>query len=77
MLYFVYILKSQKDSSYYTGMAVDVSNRLIEHNRGKSQYTKSKIPWKIVYTEGPYSSAKARKREKELKRSENKKEILR
>jgi putative endonuclease len=77
MLYFVYILKSQKDSSYYTGMAVDVSNRLIEHNRGKSQYTKSKIPWEIVYTEGPYSSAEARKREKELKRSENKKEILR
>jgi len=40
VIYYFYILKSEKDNSYYLGSTVDVSKRLIQHNRGLSRYTK-------------------------------------
>lgn len=45
---YVYILKSQKDSSrIYIGKTENVEERLKEHNRGESSYTKSFVPWKL------------------------------
>ena len=45
---YVYILKSQKDSSRtYIGKTVNVQQRLEEHNRGESPYTKTFTPWKL------------------------------
>jgi putative endonuclease len=49
--YFVYILQSLSDCSFYTGYTKDIDKRLGEHNAGKCIYTSRKIPWKIVYTE--------------------------
>jgi predicted GIY-YIG superfamily endonuclease len=45
----VYILKSQKDSSYYIGSTGDLKKRLQEHNRGGTKYTSSKIPYELVW----------------------------
>jgi putative endonuclease len=67
MNYYVYFLRSAKDGTTYVGMAKDVQVRLDEHNRGKSNYTKGHMPYQLVYQEGPYESAEARKREKYLK----------
>ena len=45
---YVYILKSQKDSSrIYIGKTADVQERLKEHNRGESPFTKTFVPWKL------------------------------
>ena len=65
--YFVYFLRSEKDGTTYVGMAKDVQVRLEEHNRGKSKFTRAHMPYKLIYQEGPYETAEARKREKYLK----------
>jgi len=46
---YVYILRSQKDSSLYIGCSGDVNKRISEHNAGLSPYTKSKIPWDLLW----------------------------
>ncbi len=75
-MYYVYLIQSLKDGSFYVGMAKDVEARLTEHNRGKSKYTKGHIPYRLLYQEGPYPSEEAREREKYLKRTDVKKRIL-
>ena len=66
-MYFVYVLKSLKDSTLYVGMAKDLQKRLKEHNNGKSKFTKGHLPWKIIYFEGPFDTKTARKKEKYYK----------
>jgi putative endonuclease len=51
MEYYVYILQSQKDQSYYIGTTGDLSQRIERHNQGRSKYTKHKRPWNLVYVE--------------------------
>ena len=63
----VYVLLSLKDKATYVGMAIDVTNRLKEHNSGKNRYTKAHLPWKIIYTEERPDWSTARIREKYLK----------
>ena len=48
-MYFVYILQSLKDGSYYTGSTEDVEKRLDEHNSGISRYSSTKRPFKLVW----------------------------
>ena len=68
--------KSLKSKLHYTGIAKDVEARLRDHNRGKSKFTKGHLPWKLVYVEGPFETSVARRREKELKRTEEKERVL-
>lgn len=63
----VYVLISVFDGATYVGMAIDVENRLQEHNQGKNRYTKGHIPWKIIYTEEFLTWSEARLREKYFK----------
>ncbi|CAN5786486.1 hypothetical protein BH11BAC7_BH11BAC7_23530 [soil metagenome] len=51
MKYFVYIIQRERDKSFYKGYSEDYLKRLVEHNVGKSKYTSTKIPWKLVYVE--------------------------
>lgn len=49
-MYYVYILQSQKDKSFYTGFTADDPNiRLKKHNNGEVTYTAKKKPWKLVW----------------------------
>jgi putative endonuclease len=45
----LYILQSEKHQRYYVGSTDDLNRRLWEHNTGQSKYTKTGIPWKLVY----------------------------
>lgn len=65
--WFVYVLQSEIDSTFYVGMSQDVKKRLIEHNSGKSKYTSGHRPWKLIYFEEAGTSIDARKREKYFK----------
>jgi putative endonuclease len=67
MPHFVYILKSQKDGSYYTGSTQDVADRLKRHNQGRSNYTKSKRHWDLIYVEEYPDKSSATKRERLIK----------
>ncbi|RIJ46624.1 GIY-YIG nuclease family protein [Maribellus luteus] len=71
MTYFVYILQSDQDESYYIGFTSNLEIRLEYHNSGKSKYTSRKMPWKLVYSESYASKSEAMKREKFLKQQRN------
>jgi len=43
-LYYVYLLQSEIDQSWYIGYTNSLDKRITEHNEGKSYYTKRKIP---------------------------------
>ena len=68
MGFYVYIIESQLDGTYYKGSSEEPARRLIEHNEGMSQYTKAKVPWKLVYVEELPSKREMLIREKKLKR---------
>jgi putative endonuclease len=48
-MYYVYILQSKKDSSYYIGVTQDLKRRLYQHNIHNSDYTSRKAPYIIKW----------------------------
>ncbi|MCX6743628.1 MAG: GIY-YIG nuclease family protein [Candidatus Parcubacteria bacterium] len=49
-MFFVYILQSIKfPKKLYTGFSEDIDNRLIDHNKGNSEYTDTFKPWEIIF----------------------------
>ena len=50
-MYFVYILQNEKDRGYYIGHTNNLQKRVARHNQGRSAYTRSKKPWKLIYQE--------------------------
>jgi putative endonuclease len=68
----VYVIESLLDQTWYTGMAMDATHRLKEHNSGKNRFTKGHRPWKIIYTEVHDDWTAARVREKYFKTSAGK-----
>ena len=71
MEYYVYIIRSLKDSSYYKGYSIQPHFRLEEHNLGLSKYTSLKRPWVLVHLEVFALKSAALKREKHLKKYSN------
>lgn len=69
-MYHVYILQSQKDSGFYTGLTKDLSRRLREHNGGNVQTTKARHPFVLLYSEKYTTRNEARAREIFLKTGE-------
>jgi len=67
-MYYVYILKSNKDDNLYIGYTNDLRMRLKEHNTSFSKATKSRLPLKLVYYEAYLSEKDAKERESKLKR---------
>jgi putative endonuclease len=67
-MYFVYLLESEQDKSWYIGYTPDNPiNRLAKHNNLLVYYTKRKAPWKIIYFEAYLNRKDATGREKFLK----------
>ncbi len=67
MAYFVYILRSLADDSYYIGHTHDLGSRLMHHNQRRVKYSKGKRPWKLVYFEKYADRSDAMIREQEIK----------
>ena len=67
MAYFVYILQSERDGSYYVGHTSNLEDRLKRHNERRSVYTRAKAPWKLIHQETFESRSDAMKREREIK----------
>ena len=77
MRYYLYILRSISRESYYIGSTADLEDRLKRHNKGRSKYTKSGIPWELVYFEEFPTRSEAYRREMQLKSWKSKKRIIR
>ena len=67
MSYFLYIIQSDKDGTYYVGSTQDIKDRLARHNQGRSNYTRNRGPWEVVYFEEYSRRVDAVKREKAIK----------
>jgi putative endonuclease len=71
MAYMLYILQSDRDGTFYIGHTACLAERLLRHNEGRSRYTRTKIPWSLVYKEEYATRSEAIKRERELKRKKS------
>jgi putative endonuclease len=67
MSHFVYIIQSQKDHKYYIGSTSNLESRLIYHNSGRQRSTRSRIPFRLVYSEMFNSKSEALRRERYIK----------
>ncbi len=74
--YYVYILVSEMDGSFYYGQTSDLVKRLTRHNAGLENYTKKKIPWKILWYTQLETRALAMKLERKLKNMKSQKRVM-
>jgi putative endonuclease len=66
-MFYVYVLRSEKDCKLYTGFTDDLNRRLKEHDRGEVRATKYRRPLELLYYEACQSEYDALNREKYLK----------
>lgn len=74
--YCVYILYSPLVERYFVGRTSNLEKSLARHNSGRNKYTKSGIPWNLVFREGFDDLEKARKRERQIKASRDREELI-
>lgn len=66
-MYYIYILQSQKDKTYYIGITKNLKKRIKKHNLGKIKYTSRRKPYKLLFYCVFLNKEKAYKFEKYLK----------
>ncbi|CAN5188135.1 hypothetical protein BH09BAC3_BH09BAC3_01720 [soil metagenome] len=74
-MFYVYILTSKIDASFYIGQTNDLAARLLRHNTGKENYTSRKLPWEILWSAEGESRSAAMKLERKLKNMKSRKGI--
>ncbi|MEQ8424349.1 MAG: GIY-YIG nuclease family protein [Cyclobacteriaceae bacterium] len=76
MGYWVYVLRSLKDDSFYIGQTNNLGTRLARHNSGTEKYTRTKAPWEIMWSVELESRSEAMRLERKLKNMKSRKRIL-
>jgi putative endonuclease len=71
-MFYVYIIKSTQDGTYYKGFSENPPERLRQHNEGLSRYTSQKKPWCLVFIQAFPTKKEALIREKKLKKFNHK-----
>jgi putative endonuclease len=66
-MFFVYVLRSQRDGALYIGLTKDVERRLQQHNGGHERSTRARRPFVLLLSEGFQTREAARAREKYYK----------
>ncbi|MDO8505196.1 MAG: GIY-YIG nuclease family protein [bacterium] len=66
-MFYIYIIQSIKNGSYYIGCTNETTKRLSEHNKGRVKSTKAYGPWLLRYTEKYNTLSEARGREEQIK----------
>jgi putative endonuclease len=75
MLFYTYILQSDKSGRFYIGHSADLEKRITYHNSGKVKATRNKGPWKYVYFEVYETKVEANRRELDIKKKKSRKYI--
>jgi len=65
--FYIYLLKSEKTGTFYTGVTNDLGRRVEEHNKGEVYYTKYRQPYRLIYFEACLDKSDAYRRERYLK----------
>lgn len=66
-MYYVYIIQSEKNSTYYIGYTKSLEGRLEKHNCKHRGYTAKYAPYRLVYSESYSLKVDAIRREKVIK----------
>ncbi len=76
-MWYVYIIEC-RDKTLYTGIAKDVSRRVMRHNeKDGGSYTRIRTPVKLVYQEPQPDQSSALKREAQIKKWSRAKKLAR
>lgn len=75
IMYYVYIIYSQKLNKKYIGFTSDLKKRIINHNSGYSEFTSKGIPWELIYYESFLFEEDAIREEKFLKTGKGRERI--
>lgn len=75
MFYYVYILRSLKDKSFYIGYTSNLKNRIKKHNNKENLATKTHCPYKLIFCEVFLNKQDAKNREEYLKSGWGRKSI--
>ncbi|MDI6641980.1 MAG: GIY-YIG nuclease family protein [Elusimicrobiota bacterium] len=70
-MFYVYLLKSQKDGKLYLGLTSDLRRRIKKHNNGLTKSTKNRRPFTLIYYEAYSAFEDAKLRESKLKQFKN------
>lgn len=68
--YYVYISESAEESDLYIGFTNNLRKRIREHNSGKSNFTRNRDFWKLIYYEACLNKKDAKRREEYLKKTQ-------
>ncbi len=66
-MFYVYVLFSLRDRKLYVGYTENLEQRIKQHNNGKNESTKERLPVKLIYHEVYLTKVEALRREKFLK----------
>ena len=77
MFYYIYILRSLKDSRLYIGYTENLNERIKKHNDGANESTRNRRPFQLLFAEAFINEADARKREKFFKTGHGREEVKR
>jgi len=66
-MFWVYVLKSEKDGRLYKGLSQNIEKRLLQHNIGANRSKKGFRPWFLVYKKSFETRIEARDYERFLK----------
>jgi len=66
-MFYVYVLRSEKDHMFYVGYTHDLKKRVMEHQSGQVKSTCNRTPFTLIYYEACLNRTDAIKREKYLK----------
>jgi len=72
-MYYTYVLLSEADGQFYSGYAQDLKLRFDQHNKGRVESTKRRLPLKLIYYEACLKRKDAIKRERYFKTYNGKK----
>jgi len=67
MMFYVYVMFSERDKKFYTGLTDDLKRRVAEHRAGRVQSTLLRRPLRLVYYEACLNKDDAIHRERYLK----------
>ena len=73
IMFTVYIIYSHSLDLFYRGQTNNISERIKRHNSGSGKYTKSGVPWKLIWTTNKQNRSEALILEKKLKNLSRKK----
>ena len=63
-MFFVYVLRSQRDGTLYIGLTNNLNRRLRQHNNGQQATTKARRPFTLLLSDSFDTREAARAREK-------------